>query len=267
MATEIIDKTPVTPDSALGTMSAYYKQRMEYENELQLATLAELAFSIVQMGYYYDEFKDAIKDRGEGNRDDTIDKLIDFMDYLRGAPRDKDLSMINDKKGVLNLAIPNSNVCNENVYYRKEIKADGDAVDASAERFIKESCCGIPYGWGIHEGQLASRLSVPIAGSYKAAAADRRRQEFIKNKIGLVQAAQRSIKALANASSVLAYYERAIAIYQGLADMFIQGFNSAGAGLGVALGKLSSATSSSSASTSSGGTIQIGHTGSGQRIT
>lgn len=249
----------------VGPLGKYFEARMQYEAELQIATLGELLLAAVQLGYYWDEFKEAID-----NRDDVIDNnLIPFMDYLRNGPRANDLGMIANKQGVrdgLAADEPTADNCLENIRYRGEVTQDGNAVDKSARRFAKESCCGIPEGWGIHDGDLAAVLSVPIEGSYQAAAADRRRQEFLKNEVGLVQAAQRSIKATINASSILAYYERAIAIYQGLGDMFIQGFNSAGAALGVALGKLAHTSSAPTSSTSSG-IIQIGHTGSGQPIT
>lgn len=259
------DQTPIATDpssatSALSIIGGYYKNRIEYENELQIATLAELALAALQLVYYWDEFEEAID-----KRDDTIDEMIEFMDWLRAQRDGVDIPRVLQKKDILGLEAPSADACYENRRYLGEILNDGDAVDASALRFTKESCCGIPSGWGLHDGDLAGALSVPIGGSYQAAAADRRRQEFLKNQAGLVQAAQRSIKSIINASSILSYYDRAITIYGGLADMFIQGFNSAGAALGTALGKLAHAQSAPTNSTASG-VIQIGHTASGQPV-
>lgn len=232
--------------SALGQMGQYYRDRIQYEKELQLATLAELALAALQLVYYWNEFEEAIDER-----DNTIDEMIEFMDWLRAQRDGVDKPRIMQKRDILGLEAPVADACAENVRYMGDVFNDGNAVDASAMRFVRESCCGIPYGWGLHDGDLAAALSVPIEGSFQGAAADRRRQEFLKNQAALVQAAQRSIKSVINAGSILAYYDRAISIYGGLADMFIQGFNSAGAALGVALGKLAHAQVSPSNSTAS----------------
>lgn len=251
---EVTNEANIDSKKAVDIMGGYLKERHEYEGEMMLATLAELAFALVQLGYYADRLRNAVN-----NRDDTIQDQVNFITELRKLMYGQDLSAINKKFGILGVAPPENNHCVENVAYKQETVNDGDAVDQMSRRFIRESPRRLPTGWLTHDGKLASALSIPVNGSYHSAAADRRKYDFIKAKVGLLHGTQRSVKALFNASMVLAEYDKAIGIYGGLADIFIQGFNSAGAALGTALGKLANAASHSSPDTSSpSGGIRIG---------
>lgn len=236
----------VLGERAIDVMGGYLKERYEYEGELKIATLAELALAAAQLIIYREWTRNAIN-----NRDDTIDDQVAFIESLRGLMYGQDLPAANKKFGIIGVQPPDNDHCQENVRYKQQTVNDGDAVDKMSQKFSKESPGGIPKGWFTHDGKLASSLSIPVNGSYLSAASDRRKYDFIKAKVGLLHGAQRSVKALFNASMVLAEYDKAIGIYGGLADIFIQGFNSAGAALGTALGKLANAASHQSPDTSS----------------
>ena len=231
---------------AVDVMGAYYQSRLEYEEELKIATLLEMGLAIAQLVEYGERLRNAVN-----NRDDTIQDQVNFIGALRNLMYGQDLAAINRKFAVLGLEAPSNDHCRENVRYRWETARDGNAVDQMSKKLVDESIEGMPAGWAVHDGKLASALSLPVNGSYLSAAADRRKYDFIKAKVGLLHGAQRSAKALFNASMVLAEYDKAIGIYGGLADIFIQGFNSAGAALGTALGKLANAAGHGETNTAS----------------
>ena len=232
---------PVAPDPLAATMAidaigGYYVKKYEYEQELAAETLIQGLLALAQMIIYWNLYDDMLE-----KRDQAIDDLIAFLDKLQGY-KQQDLPILRAKKDALSIPEPSANSCTEGGRYRSESLRDGQAVDQTSMDFIHCSCAGIPTGWGLHDGILSAGLGSATAGSYMASNAKRRQEAFRKAKINIVQTAQAGMKAVFKASDIIGYYSHAASIYSGLTDIFISGFNSGGAALGVALGKMGTGT-------------------------
>lgn len=211
----------------------YFRERLQYEKELQIETMIQLVFALAQLIIYWKMFDDAIEDR-----DRLIDKQMEFIDKLHEYRMNQDLPILRWKKQALGIPEPSSNPCGNATRFAKETDSDGGAVTSMQFQLSRASCCGIPSGWGLHDGQLAAALGIGSAGSLMEAHAKREALNFKWEKARIVQVAQSSMKAVFNADNVMKYYQQSGAIFQGLSDIFISGFNSAGAALGVSLGRM-----------------------------
>lgn len=228
-------------------LATYYQQRTRYEEDMKLEAFIMTAAYIVQLLAYYFELKEKIKDR-----DRILGKELDFLDYLHqrrnvdaGELEKKDL--IRTKLGEIS-----ASVCEESARYKDETIGDAQSFKDMEEVFAQCSCAGIPDGWGTHENTLAAGMAMTSAGTIMATTAKRRAEDFNVKRIDLIRNANIAIRGLFTADSVLAYYQQAVAIYQGLVDIYISGFNSAGAGLGVALQRLSGASGGRGTTVSTG---------------
>lgn len=231
--------------TGLGTlmmnMNNYYAAQTERQAELDASTLIVTAAMVVQMIIYWNLYDDALE-----HRDEKIDDLVSFLDELQGYKADAD-GILDARMGVIgSLGVPSASVCTEAVRYKSETVKDGKAIDKTSTNLSKRSARGIPEGWNLNAGVLASGLAQATAGSLMAGNAKRRREDFITKKVDIVKASQSGMKAVYKASDITGYYTQAMSIWAGLADMYLQGFNSAGAALGVELGKLGTGTSNTS---------------------
>lgn len=229
----------------------WYEEENQKRADLAAASIFQVIAHAIMMALYYDRATDAMS-----NRDTEIDKQLDFMQKVSDYEFGADLDMLNMKKAVLSgLQIPAVDMCSDVIFCRSEINEDGEAVDLASTNFIDQTCGGKPHGWGTHDGDLYAAKASGYAGGIVANSARREQEDFRQQKTKLVRAGQQGMKALFNAASIQAKYSQAVAIHSGLADLYMQGFNSAGAGLGVALGRMGSATQGTS-SFAVGGTAQ-----------
>lgn len=236
---------PDLSNYALDILGYQAQQEIIYQNDLNLASLIETGLAIVQLGFYYDGLNDAID-----LRDEHIQYQMDFMQELRDLRDAQDLPMLQAKQSVLTaLEVPDADVCGFAGDYLGESMNDGDGVVEAAENQAEQSCAGIPAGWGVHDGRLAGAMAGPYAGGIMGQHSKRREEDFRKYKTRLVRAGQQGMKAVYKADDILTQYAQATSIHAGLADLYIQGFNSAGAALGVALGKLGGTPGTGSAET------------------
>lgn len=206
----------------------------DIQEDLPLLLLAQ----VLQLGIYYSLHDDAVD-----NRDEKIDDQIEFMEKLNAYECGPDLEMLNCKKAVLNdLQLPLVDMCSDVRKCAFEIGLDGFAVDLKTDDFIAQSCGEEPDCWGTHDGELYAAKAASYVGGITANALRRDQEDFRMKKTDLVRAAQQGMKAVFNSSTVLSKYAQAASIHSGLADLYLQGFNSAGAGLGVTLGNINSTT-------------------------
>lgn len=244
MATQIEDITQVGETSALGTMAMYQKQQMDRQGELDEAMLVYAGLAILQMLAYWKKMDEHVDDRdcaiGEYDRKDK--GMLGFLAELEYYRDKDDLGILNEKLGIkdkITAALnqkPNS--CETAMLYVDKLEHDGEMLDKFEESFAACSCAGVPDGWGMHDGSLAYGLGAAYAGPLMNIAAVELYETMKSHAVSIVQQAQASIKAIYNISGIMKYYEQVIGIHEGLATMYIQGFNSAGAMLGTALGKL-----------------------------
>ena len=222
----------VTPD---GAWKKYLDQEIA-ANEIAVSQAAtwSTAFT-VQMTAYFALWTDAVSDR-----DDVLDKQIEATDYVQTQSAEIDFPQMVLKRSVLTGAVlPELSACTDPLLYLSENIADGEVVDSEARKQSRSACGGVPAGWATHEGELYSTAAASYAGGLVHNANKRRVEGYRRNKTALVQQAQRSgVLAL---GPILAGYQQAAAIHEGLAGIFLQGFQSAGAGLGVSLDRLSTA--------------------------
>lgn len=214
----------------------WFNEQNQDRDNLQLATLFQIAASTLQLVAYYN-----LHDNAVDQRDAKIDDQIAFMTELNEYECGPDLEMLNCKKNVLaDLQLPLVDMCSDSVKCKDEILADGKAVDNKSLDFINQSCGDIPDCWGTHDGNLYAAKAASYVGGITANSMRREQENFRQAKTDLVRAGQQGMKAVFNSNTVLAKYAQASSIHAGLADLFLQGFNSAGAGLGTALGQLGS---------------------------
>lgn len=245
MALQRIENTPVD-GSALGCMADNAIAEMEHRGTSEVETLIITALALAQMIIYWNLFDDALD-----HRDESIDKYMAFLDELQTFKAQDDV-MLDARYNIIgSCSISSPNVCTESSRYRTETLNDGKAVDKAGKNLARQSARGLPSGWFFAEGNIASAASACAAGSYMAGNAKRRKESFDAKKVGIVKAAQAGMKSVYKASEILSYYQNATAIWQGLTDIYISGFNSAGAALGTALKGFTGGTNSTAVSTSS----------------
>lgn len=253
-------------------MSAYAKYKHEYDTELSIQSVITAGLAAAQMIIYWDLFDEYLD-----KRDETLDMYITFLEKCRARTFNVDLPELRRIRNVLdddNLDefSRRYHTCEEgkrfvysgdhNDYTRLEVHHDGEFVNRTnmdtVNKATKEGF--IPDGWGLHEGWIASAMSAGISTSLGNHLAKHRYYDFLRAKARLLHTAQQAMKAVIKASRIEEYYRQAAAIYSGLSDVFIQGFNSGGAALGTALGRLSNmgGGSSSNASTGTRPMVRIG---------
>lgn len=201
---------------------------------------AQAVAHLIQMAIYWGKYDDAI-DR----RDAKITKQIEFMQDVQNYKTGADLDMLRCKKDVLaSLGVPGVDMCSDAVRCADESEGDGRAVDLKSSHLADQTCEGMPSGWYAHEGTIAAAKGGSHAGGLISNNARRMEEQFRGAKTTLVTQAQHNMKSVFRSSEVLAMYSQGAAIHQGFADIYISGFNSAGAAAGVALGRLAGGTSS-----------------------
>ncbi len=234
------DLTAASSKISLDILGFEATQRIKREGELSIETLIQTGLALAQMALYYSLADDMID-----KRDEKIDDEKEFIEELQEYTETQDLPILQLKRQSVNLGIPGANPCGEAGRYLSEGMQDGEAVVETCQNFSRQSCAGIPNGWGIHEGELKGAMGAAYASGILSGNTKRREERFRKHKTDIVRTGQQGMKAVYNANDILTKYSQASSIYAGLADLFIQGFNSAGAALGVAMGKLSGNTGTS----------------------
>lgn len=223
----------------------WFEAENDRREELNIFTLIQTGLQIAQLIIYYNKLDDAID-----KRDEKIDAQIEWMQELEDYKETQDLPMLNLKASALTaLGLPTVDMCGDAVRNASMSVNDGEAVDDKSQTIAGRTCRGVPEGWATHDGGLAAGRAASYAGGMMANSAKRRQEYFQTQKTKIVRAAQQGMKAVYNASDTLAMYSQAVAIHSGFADLFMQGFNSAGAGLGVALGQLAGSGTSNAAGT------------------
>lgn len=245
-------------------LAAYYKQRTEYEEGSRLASALMTGAYIIQLLAYYNLAKGYREDR-----DKVLEAEMDFLTYLHDRRMKADEPELQKKDKIREkLGEQTANVCTEATRYKTETLQDAKAFEDMEEMFAECSCAGIPDGWGIHDHTLAAGIAATSAGTMMPVSAKRRAEEFNVHRIDLINKANIAVRGLFTADSILAYYQQAITIYQGLMDTFISGFNSAGVGLGVSLQRLSGASPANGSSiTINPLQVSQGSGGSGYSVT
>lgn len=264
--TNTVEATPQGND-ALGVIAYYARQQATREEELDVETLLFAGLAIAQMLYYWDKVDDHTDARdcaiGEFAQDNM--GMLGFMWELENYRDTVDFPILMEKAAIkdrIDFDEWEPDSCSTATLYVDELQGDGSAIDNYERMFAACSCAGIPEGWGIHDGSLVAGLGAAYSGPIANIAAVEMFEDFKGHAISVVQKAQMAMKAIYNISGIMRYYEQAIAIHEGLATMFIQGFNSAGAMLGTALGKLAVAAPGSGNSVSVGGKGMAGGGGS-----
>jgi len=162
--------------------------------------------------------------------DEAIDKLICLKKTLHRADIDVDYPWMRYKQEILNLAVPLPDMCADAALFDKFVLEEGKGIDLKSTQVANESCRGIPTGWDIKEGESFAALSQSYTGAILANSAKRRMERFQKNKIKLVLAGQQAARM--NIRPAIDDLNASVGIHTKLADVFAQGFNSAGVALG-----------------------------------
>ena len=253
--------------SALGWMGLYHQNEYNRKQELDIEMLVFAGLAIAQMIYYWDKV-----DEHTDARDCAIGKyaannmgMLGFLWEIENYRDTVDWPILMEKASLKDQIdfdewAPDS--CNTAMLYTGELAREGAVLDRMEHMFASCSCAGIPEGWGTHDGSLACGLGASFSGPLMNIAAVEMFEDFKGHVISVVQKAQMAMKAIYNISGIMRYYEQVISIHEGLASMFIQGFNSAGAMLGTALGKLATAAAGSGNTVSVGGSGMPGGGGS-----
>lgn len=238
--------------NALVLMGQEAQLNITRQNTLDVTAIAQVALQTAQLIAYYQLHDDAVD-----LRDQKIDAQIAFQDKLTAYKFGADLNMLNLKKSVLtDLNLPSVDMCSDAVNLSSEAVGDGAAVVAKSQDLAQESCGGVPQGWGTHDGTLYAAKAGSYVGGVLSNSARRDEESFRQTKTDLVRAGQQGMKAVFKSDTVLAKYAQAASIHSGLADLFLQGFNSAGSALGATLGRFSG-----DSSPTVGGVIQGGTSG------
>jgi hypothetical protein len=209
----------------------WYDQQKARQDNLDAQTLILSILFIAQMVAYWLLFNSVVD-----KRDNALDAEMDFLNQLQAWKR-QDLPILRMRLESLNIPVPDLAGCCYSTAYTEDAVLDGRAFDASFSRLIENIPGGLPIGWSIYDGQLASTKAVASGGNLMSNDSQERRDEFIFKKAAVVQTAQRGTKTTYTASGILGFYNTATSIYNGLAGIWIQGFNSAGAGLGTLLNR------------------------------
>lgn len=255
--------------SALGTMGAYYLYKQRNDEELALQSVITAGLAAAQMVIYWGLFDEYLD-----KRDETLDAYIAFLEKCRERTFNVDLPELKRIRNVLdddNLDefSRRYHTCEEGkrfvysedhtTYTKLEVHHDGEFVNKTNIDIVNKATHEgfIPDGWGLHEGWIASAMSAGVSTSLGNHLAKHRYYDFLRAKARLLHTAQQAMKAIIKASRIEEYYRQAAAIYSGLSDVFIQGFNSGGAALGTALGRLSN-TGGSSGTGTGGYQVRVG---------
>ena len=191
-----------------------------------------------QMVTYFALWYDAVD-----NRDDVLDKQKDILDYMENQAATVDYEMLLCKQAICtDLECPTLNACTDPLKCADEGLLDGEVVDSKAQQQLERTCNKAPDGWDTNEGELYAHRGVGYAGGIIHNANKRRTERFLENKTALMARAQASARIAPG--PILAGYQQAASIHEGLAGIFLRGFQSAGAGLGVSLERLSGNNSS-----------------------
>lgn len=223
----------------------WYQNQNDDRAALQTQTLLLTGLFAAQLVLYYALWDDAID-----KRDAALDKYQDILDYAHDQEINVDYQQLLAKQDVLDLALPEVNMCEDAQLFEVEVHNDGQAIDDKCFDLSKSDCCSPPPEWKNHEGQLYAARAQDYTGGILANAAKRRREAFLENKVALALRAQQSART--SLSSILNNYTQAVSIYEGLASTFLQGFNSAGAGLGVNIARLGQSSASSGTTNAAG---------------
>lgn len=236
---------------SLDVMGAYAKYKHQYDEDLAIQSVITAGLAAAQMVIYWSLFDEYLD-----KRDETLDMYIAFLEKCRERTFNVDLPELKRIRNVLdddNLDefSRRYHTCEEGKrfvysgdhtnYTKLEVHHDGEFVNKTNMDIVNQATHGgdIPEGWGLHEGWLASAMSAGVTTSYSNHLAKHRYYDFLRAKARILHTAQQAMKAVIKASRIEEYYRQAAAIYSGLSDVFIQGFNSGGAALGTALGRLS----------------------------
>lgn len=252
-----IDNAP-GDGSALGWMGLYHQNELTRKQELDVEMLIFAGLAIAQMLYYWDKVDDHTdaRDCAIGKYEADNMGMLGFLWELENYRDTVDFPILMEKASIkdqINFAEWEPNSCRTATLYNQKLEQDSMILDKMEQMFADCSCAGIPEGWGTHDGSLAFGLGAAYSGPIMNIAAVEMFEDFKGHAISVVQKAQMAMKAIYNISGIMRYYEQAIGIHEGLASMFIQGFNSAGAMLGTALGKLANAAPGSGNTVSVGG--------------
>lgn len=223
------DNLDVTPDGAWKT---YLDQEIAANNQAADDAAAWAIAFAAQAVIYFALWDDAVN-----KRDGVLDHQREFQDYLRDTDIAVDFEIMKKKQTVLTeLILPSLNVCFDPMLCMEENVSDGDVVDGEAKKQARTACGGVPAGWTNNEGRLYSAAAAVYAGGFVHNANKRRIEGFRKNKTNLTLQAQRT--AVMSSGPIMSGYTQSAAIFEGLSGIFLQGFQSAGAGLGVSLNRL-----------------------------
>lgn len=253
----------VGEENAIGKMGQEAQEQIERNASLKTEMGIFAGLSIAQLIAYWLLYNDQVnnRDRVLGDPDEVnikevanidcdlgseYDSLLGFMKYIEER-RDRDFEILKDKLNLFGQIVADNeapDVCEEALRYGKDFCDASQSFNKLQENFAACSCAGIPEGWGLHDNTFGTSFGVALAGSIMTTGAKRLSEEFEKVKPELASNIQTSMKAVYNAQSVFGYYQQALGIFQGLSDLFISGFNSAGATLGIAVGQLASNTQS-----------------------
>lgn len=220
-------------------------QESDRESRATQLTLV-MGLMLVQMGLYYDLWDDAID-----KRDDLIDRVERIHEYAFDKDTTVDYTMLKKKQSILDdWAGPVDTRCDDVTMFNAQSLSDAASVDHGADRQAMLACRGMPAGWSNHVGTILHGRAQSAAGSLLAAQHKRREERMREKRLELTRVAQSAART--SLSPVLSGYQQAIGIHEGFASIFAKGFNSAGVGLGTAMGQMS-ANGTSNSTNSSGG--------------
>lgn len=237
--------------NSLEAIGEYFEYRREYEEEMTTESLIYTLAYLVQLVAYAVKAYEKID-----QRDDMIDKMQSFMEYLHNTKHGIDYAQLPKIRSVLGMPGREFNYCETSTRYLSQAKDDADGLMKMEEMYAAASPLGAPDGWGMHDAQLIYPLANAVAGELMVTTGKRRVEDYNAKRAELVHKGHINVRGLFTASTVLSYYQQAQSIYAGLADLYISGFNSAGAGLGVSLQRLASsgATGGTTVTVGMGGT-------------
>lgn len=209
----------------------YTRENQERDQKQQDTLLLTVAY-VLQMGFYYNLWDDAVD-----NRDSLIEREKQILDYMINTDETVDYPFMQLKQEVLSIPTPSADMCGDNNRYVSFVTQEGNEIDDLGLSQANHCCGGLPDNWSIHEGILNASKAQGYAGSMLAASGKRRTERFRMQKTDLVLRGQASSSF--NPGPMLSDLHQAIGIQEGLASIFAAGFNSAGVGLGTVWGQAS----------------------------
>ena len=229
--------------NALNIMGYHAKQQASRQEELDEKALWFAGLAILQLIYYWDKLKDhtEARDCAIGEFSPSNEGMLGFMAELESYRDAVDFPILMQKAGIkdqINFGEFEPKSCDTALLYFEDTNNDAKVINTFEKMFADCSCSGIPEGWATHDGSFARGLAASFSGPIANSFAVDLYEDFKANAVAVVQKSQMAMKAIYNISGIMRYYEQAINIHEGLATLFIQGFNSAGAMLGTALGQL-----------------------------